>query len=73
MGKINCGQLPFLSHHQADAFNTVGYTGKNKVGKNTTRQQFLNGLNNGKFIVEQTKLDNGDFFEKFTIIRAYIK
>lgn len=78
MGKVapmfvNTKPLPFITDEELDELNTIGYTGKNKKGIRTTREVFLNTLGKGRFRVEQTKFDNGDFTEKFTITRAYLK
>ncbi|HRV76450.1 MAG: hypothetical protein KDH96_04720 [Candidatus Riesia sp.] len=70
LGKVSTGVLPFLSEEELEELNTIGYTGKNSKGVKTNRQQYLNTLNKGVFLVEQTKFDNGDFTEEFLITRS---
>jgi len=70
MGKVfEHSSLPFLSDSEFEEFNTIGYTGKNNSGKKMNYGEFLNTLNKGEFTVIQTKSDNGDFSERFSIIK----
>jgi hypothetical protein len=69
MGKVHGNELSFLSPAQREEFNEIGYTGK-LGGVKTSRQEYLNNLNIGQFSIEQTRFDNGDFTEEFTITRA---
>ena len=50
--------------------STIGYSGKLN-GAPETFQSYLNSLGKGTFQVTQTKHDNGDFRERFTIVRAF--
>lgn len=71
MGKVHSYfDLPFLNEKEFDEFNNIGYSGKNLNGDKISRSEYLNSLNKGTFKVQQTKSDNGDFTEKFTIIRV---
>jgi hypothetical protein len=66
-------QLPYLTKEQKEELDTIGYTGKNSKGKKVSRSEYLNSLKIGKFEVQQSKFDNGDFCEEFIITRAYRK
>lgn len=61
--------LYFLSENEKDEMDTIGYTGKNHAGKKISFENYLNSLNKGDFTVRQTKFDNGDFSEEYTIAR----
>lgn len=56
--------LPFLSPNELTKFNDIGYSGGN-------RSEYLNSLGKGQFQVTQTKFDNGNFEEAFTIVWVY--
>lgn len=73
MGKITSfgDQLDYLTEEEKKEFNLIGYTGKNSQGVKTTRENYLNSLDKGQFEVEQTKFDNGDFCEKFIVVRVF--
>lgn len=62
-----------LTENQAKEFDNIGYSGKLLDGTKITRLEYLNSLNIGQFTINQTKHDNGDFTEKFTITRSYVK
>jgi len=66
MGKTH-DDLPFLTEDQYNEFNVIGYTGKRSNKKPCGRQEYLNSLNIGEFKVNQTKYDDGNFIEQFTI------
>jgi hypothetical protein len=66
MGKY-FGTLPFLTKDELKEFNNIGYTGKDLNGNKTSRVDFLNSLNKGKFKIDQTKFDDGEFIEQFII------
>lgn len=70
MGKVN-GENPltFLSKEEQDNLNEIGYSGKLN-GERISRTTYLNSLGKGEFSIEQTKYDNGDFSERFIIIRV---
>jgi len=53
-------------------FNTIGYTGKTSQGEKISFEKYLNSLNKGVFKIECTKRDNGDFTEKYLVIRVEI-
>lgn len=74
MGRVSHGSdtLDFLSEEEKEEFDTIGYSGKDNKGQPCLRQEYLNRLNKGEFIVKQIKSDNGDFCEAFEIAR-YIK
>jgi hypothetical protein len=64
-------QLSFLTQEETSEFNNIGYSGKNLAGQKITREEFLNSIRpHEKFKVKQTKFDNGDFNEAFTITRV---
>lgn len=63
-------QLDFLSEPERKEFNKIGYTGKNSAGDQTNFYSYLNSLNKGEFEIQKTKHDNGDFREKYTIVRV---
>ena len=65
--------LPFLTSDEHKVFNNIGYSNKDLDGNKTTRTEYLNSLNKGRFNVDQTKCDNGDFEEIFTITRVTSK
>lgn len=65
------GTLSFLNNEEMIVFNTIGYSGKDLDGKKISREEYLNKLNKGQFKMDQTKWDNGNFEEKFTIIRVH--
>ena len=71
MGMVSGGnsRLPFLSEEEFKNFNEIGYTGRLN-GNKITRVDYLNSLQKGYFIINQTKFDNGDFSESFDIIRV---
>jgi len=70
MGKVfDHSSLPFLTDSELEEFNKVGFTGKNNSGEKMNYGEFLNTLNKGEFTVIQTKYDNGDFSESFSIIK----
>lgn len=73
MGKItNFGQqLDYLTEDEKKELDVIGYTGKNSQGVKTTRANYLNSLDKGQFEVEQTKFDNGDFCERFIVVRVF--
>jgi len=62
--------LAFLTEEERTEFNTIGYTGKNSKGIKTNFSEYLNSLNKGEFEVQMTKSDNGDFTEKYIIVRV---
>lgn len=62
--------LSFLSDEETIEFNKIGYSGKNILEQKTNFSEYLNSLNKGEFEVQQTKFDNGDFTEKYTIVRV---
>ena len=62
--------LNFLNEEERKEFNLIGYTGKNSKGSESNFHKYLNSLNKGEFEVEKTKHDNGDFSEKYTIVRV---
>lgn len=72
MGKINPSRNPltFLTIEEFDELNNIGYTGKNNKGIITSRDKYLNSLGKGKFSINQTKTDNGNFQEEFIITRV---
>lgn len=76
MGKIDNSQfsdtLPFLSNEELEALNEIGYTGKLN-SERISRVEYLNSLGKGQFLIEQTKSDEGDFCEEFTITRVPVK
>jgi len=63
-------KLNFLTEEEIKEFNCIGYSGKNSKGEESNFSKYLNSLNKGEFQVEKTKHDNGDFSEKFTIVRV---
>lgn len=73
MGKVTSfgQQLDYLTEEEKKELDVIGYTGKNSQGVKTTREHYLNSLDKGQFKVEQTKFDNGDFTEKFIIVRVF--
>ncbi len=62
--------LPFLSESEAEEFDHIGYTGKNAKNEEMGCVEFLNSLDKGAFSMCQIKWDNGDFTEKFIVIRV---
>jgi len=62
--------LTFLNVDELAELNNIGYTGKKIDGIKCTRTEYLNSLGKGKFSVQQTKYDNGDYSEAFTIVRT---
>jgi hypothetical protein len=62
------GSLPFLSDTELEEFNSICYSGKNTKGIKMGREEYLNTLGKGVFDVTQTKFDNGNFSEGFTIV-----
>lgn len=72
MGKITAfaDQLNYLTTDEIEEFNKIGYTGKNSKGVKTNFSEYLNSINKGEFDVSQTKWDNGDFSEEYTIVRV---
>lgn len=67
MGKC-FDELPFLNKKEHKEFNNIGYSGKKLDGKSSSREVYLNSLGKGEFQVTQTKFDNGNFEEGFTIV-----
>jgi hypothetical protein len=63
-------KLTFLTETELINLSTIGYSGKLN-GAPETFQSYLNSLGKGTFQVTQTKHDNGDFRERFTIVRAF--
>ena len=61
--------LPFPSNDRLNNFNSICYSGKTKQGIKINCEDYLNSLNKGEFTVMPTKFDNGDFEEKFIIVR----
>lgn len=72
MGSTNNTSLPFLTEEELKEFNTIGYTGKTSEGEIISRTDYLNSLGKGEFKINQTKYDNGDFSEEFTIVRVTV-
>jgi hypothetical protein len=74
MGEITsfADQLEFLTPDEIKEFNKIGHSGKNSKGEETSFHEYLNSLNKGEFDVTKTKWDNGDFMEKYTIVRVTI-
>lgn len=70
MGAGSKSDLPFLSSTEMTELNKIGSSGKNNKGERTSRMDYLNSIGKGVFSVLQTKFDNGDFTERFTIIRV---
>lgn len=62
--------LNFLTDEERKEFNLIGYSNKNSKGEETDFSEYLNSLNKGEFKVAKTKFDNGDFTEKYTIVRV---
>lgn len=62
-----------LTETQAKEFDNIGYSGKLLNGTKISRLEYLNSLNIGQFTINQTKHDNGDFTEKYTITRSYVR
>lgn len=62
-------KLEFLTDGQMEELNTIGYTGHNSFGRETSREIYLNSLGIGVFKIVKTKSDTGDFCESFMIIR----
>lgn len=71
MGKAT-KPLPFLTNHQMKDMDEIGCSEKLN-GKKMSREEYLNSLGTGKYLVEQTQYDLGDFEEAFTIICTYLK
>lgn len=73
MGKITSfgEQLDYLTEEEKNELDVIGYTGKNSKGEMTSRKVYLNSLGKGEFKIEQTKYDNGDFIEKFIVVRVF--
>lgn len=69
-GQLCLSELPFLNSDEIDEFNKIGYTGKNSKGEKETYEHYLNSIEKGEFVVDQTMFDSGDFREKFTIARV---
>ena len=75
MGKVNDPfPLDFLTTEQREEFDTIGYTGKNSNGVKMGWVEYLNSLNpkQEKFAMHQIKWDNGNFQEKFILVRVII-
>lgn len=70
MGKLYMSSLPFLSTTEHDEFDQIGYSGETHQKLKMSSEQYLNSLGKGTFQVTQTKYDNGDFTENFTIVRV---
>jgi hypothetical protein len=70
MGKLYYSDLPFLSKEEKEEFNKIGSTGKNSNGEKSGYLSFLNGLGKGEFAIQMTKWDDGDFSEKYIIVRV---
>jgi len=72
LGKVTLGgdQLNFLTEKEKEEFDSIGYSGCKLNGERISRLNYLNSLNKGEFEFEQTKLDNGNFIEKFLIVRV---
>jgi hypothetical protein len=64
----------FLTNEQIAELDSIGYRGKTTSDQETTRTQYLNSLfpNKELFHIIQTKFDNGDFREKFILVRVII-
>ena len=62
--------LIFLTDEEREEFNLIGYSNKNSNGEECNFYKYLNSLNKGEFQVEKTKFDNGDFCEKYIIVRV---
>ena len=62
----------FLTKEQITELDSIGYRGKTTDDKETTRTQYLNSLfpNKEYFHIIQTKFDNGNFQEKFILVRV---
>jgi hypothetical protein len=76
MGQINHlfgVALDCLSAEERAELDKIGYTGKNSAGEKMHWSAYLNSLGKGHFSVEQTKFDNGDFTEKFTVTHTITK
>ena len=59
----------------AENLNNIGYTGKFN-GKKISRQEYFNQFVNTdavSFAIDQTKYDNGDFVERFTLTRTIVQ
>ncbi len=75
MGQITShgDQLDFLTEDELKELNHIGHTGKDFKGVKTKRTKYLNGLKKyGTFSMVQTKRDNGDFVERFNVVRVII-
>ena len=74
IGRVNLQVIyPFLfnlSNIERKEFDNIGYTGKKLNGEESSREDYLNSLNKGLFQVTQTKYDNGNFQEAFTIVKV---
>jgi len=56
-----------LSKPEMEELDCIGYSGKKKNGQKCGRTEYLNSLGRGKFQINQTKYDSGDFSESFTL------
>ena len=73
MGRISTFSghpLSFLTDSEKDEFDKIGYSGKDRFGNKNNYTTFLNSLAKGHFSVEKIKFDNGDFCEKYLIVRV---
>ena len=62
--------LPFLSREEIANADSIGHSGETLKDGRTTVSKYLNSLDRGEIIIEQTRCDHGDFCESFIIIRV---
>ena len=67
-------QIYGLEEH-ADALNIIGYSGMFEGVRMSRQEYFDKFVNNDtvSFAITQTKYDNGDFYEKFTVARTVVE
>ena len=65
--------LSFLTDQEKSELDIIGYTGRSTEGLKVSKEEYLNSLGKGNFIVKQTKRIDYDFREKYTITRETIK
>lgn len=70
-GTVRKQFLEFLTPHEFEEFDNIGYTGKDSKGKYTTQENYLNNLDKGMFQLTTIRQDGGDFSATYELTRFY--
>lgn len=71
LGKVIGRNLfSFLSDEEFEELNSIGYSGKTTKGIKMSREDYLNSLGKGQFLILQIKHDKGDFVEEFVLTKG---